>query len=117
MGLRVQLFGRKDSRGSQRAIRFFRERRVDVSYVDVAVRPPAPRELRRFAERFGADALLDGDSRSYREGGLGYMRLTPDDVMERLIDDPGLLRLPLVRCGDLLTVGVDEAAWKEWLTG
>lgn len=116
MGPRIQLFGRKDSRGSQRAVRFFRERRVDVSYVDVAVRPPAPGELRRFAERFGADALLDSDSPPYRDGGLGYMRLTPGDVMERLMSDPRLLRLPLVRCGDRLTVGVDEAAWKEWLT-
>jgi len=79
------------------------------------VRPPAPGELRRFAERFGADALLDRDSRPYRDGGLGYMRLGSDDLLERLVRDPRLLVLPLVRSGERLTVGVDESAWKEWL--
>ena len=55
----VQVFGRKDSRTTQRALRFFRERRVPVAFVDLAVRPLAPTELRRFAERLGPDALLD----------------------------------------------------------
>ena len=57
----LQLFGRKDSRATQKALRFFKERRVPLSFVDLAVRPPAPTELRRFAERLGARALLDAE--------------------------------------------------------
>lgn len=109
------MFGRRDSRDSQRALRFFKERRVGISFVDLAIRAPAPGELRRFAERFGVDALLDRDSRPYREAGLGYMRLASGELMDRLLGDPRLLRLPLIRAGDRLTVGIDEAAWKEWL--
>ena len=61
----VQVFGRRDSRDTQKALRFFKERRVAVHFVDVAARPPAPGELRRFAERLGVRALLDAEGRRY----------------------------------------------------
>jgi arsenate reductase-like glutaredoxin family protein len=111
----IQVFGRKDSRETQRALRFFKERRVEISFVDLAIRPPAPAELRRFTQRFGALQLLDESSRAYREAGLGYLRMDDDQVMERLAREPRLLRLPLTRSGDRLAIGVDEAAWKSWL--
>jgi arsenate reductase-like glutaredoxin family protein len=113
----VQIFGRKDSRDTQRALRFFKERRIDVSLVDVGVKPPAPAELRRFVSRFGAAALLDRESRAYRDGGLGYLRIDDAETVERLLATPALLRLPLVRSGSLLAVGVDEPAWKEIAAG
>jgi arsenate reductase len=111
----VQLFGRRDSRDTQRALRFFRERRVPVSFVDLAVRPPAPAELRRFAQRFGASALVDRGSRRYRELGLEWLTLEESELLDRLLGEPGLLRLPLGRAGNELSLGVDEDAWRAWL--
>ncbi len=112
----VQIFGRKDSRDTQKALRFFKERRVPVSFVDLAVRPPAPTELRRFAERLGTRALLDTEGRAYHERGLRYLRMDDQEVLERLLADPALLRLPLVRLGNVLCAGADETAWKALLT-
>lgn len=89
---------------------------MEVSLVDVAVRPPAPTELRRFSQRLGASALLDVAGRSYREAGLAYMSMDEADIMDRLIREPLLLRLPLVRMGDRASVGVDEQVWRSWLT-
>jgi arsenate reductase-like glutaredoxin family protein len=110
----VQVFGRNDSQATRRALRFFKERRMTVSFVDVARRPPAAGELRRFSQRHGARALLDEEGRAYRDAGLAYLRLTDDEVLERLLGDPRLLRLPLVRLGQEVTVGVDEEAWRRW---
>jgi arsenate reductase-like glutaredoxin family protein len=110
----VQVFGRRDSRDTQKALRFFKERGFRVQFVDIAVRPPAPGELRRFAERFGEAALLDADGRRFRDLGLGYMRMDGGEALERVLADPTLLRLPLVRHGNALSIGPDEAAWKSW---
>jgi arsenate reductase (glutaredoxin) len=112
----VQVFGRRDSRPTQRCLRFFRERRVAVSFVDVAVRPPAPTELRRFAQRLGVRALVDPESRAYRDAGLAWLRMGDEELLERLIEAPALLRLPLARQGTQVAVGVDEAAWRAWAT-
>ncbi|MGO9181118.1 MAG: arsenate reductase family protein [Candidatus Limnocylindrales bacterium] len=110
----VQVFGRRDSRDTQKALRFFKERRVSVHFVDIAVHPPAPGELRRFAQRLGMHALLDVEGRRYRDLGLGYMRLGDDELFERLLSDPALLRLPLVRLGNAFTAGMAERVWGEW---
>jgi len=110
----VQVFGRDDSQATRRCLRFFKERRMPVSFVDVARRPMAPAELRRFSQRFGAQALLDESGKAYRDAGLAWLRLGDDELVERLLADPRLLRLPLARCGSDLSVGVDETAWKAW---
>ena len=111
----VQIFGRRDSRDTQKALRFFKERRVPVHFVDVAVRPPAPGELRRFVDRYGAAALLDTEGRRYQELGLAHLRMDAAEVLERLLADPALLRLPLARMAQHVSVGLDEAAWRGWV--
>jgi arsenate reductase (glutaredoxin) len=68
--------------------------------------------LRRFIQRFGPEALLDTESRVYRDAGLRYLRMDRDEMAERLLANAGLLRLPLIRAGSELSVGSDEAAWK-----
>jgi arsenate reductase (glutaredoxin) len=111
----VQLFGLRDSRPTQRALRFFRERRVPVTFVDLARRPLARGELSRFIQKFGARELLDTSGRPYRDAGLAWLSLDDDALGERLLAVPGLLRLPLARSGSRLSVGADEAAWRAWL--
>jgi arsenate reductase len=111
----IQLFGRDDSAETRAALRFFRERRVVVHYVDLKKRGIAPTELRRFTQRLGASALLDPSSRPYRDAGLAYLTLDEAGVVARLLADPRLVRLPLTRHGDAVTVGLDEATWTAWL--
>jgi arsenate reductase (glutaredoxin) len=109
------MFGLVDSRPTQAAQRFFKERRALVTFVDLRRKAIAPGELRRFVERLGAAALLDTESRAYKDLGLAYMRLGEDEIVERLLAVNGLLRLPLVRFGNAFTAGPAEATWKAWL--
>jgi arsenate reductase len=111
----VQIFGLTDSRPTRAALRFFKERRVAVQYVDLRRKPIAPGELRRFVERLGAEALLDTEGRRYRDLGLDHMRLDASEITTRLLADDALLRLPLVRFGNAFTAGPAEATWKTWL--
>ena len=112
----VQIFGLDGDQATRAAQRFFKERRIAFSYVDIRRRKPAPAELRRFVERLGATALLDTDGRAYRDGGLAYLRLDDTEIIDRITADPGLLRLPLVRFDNEVAVGRDEATWQGWLT-
>jgi arsenate reductase len=112
----IQVFGRDDSSATRAALRFFRERRIVVHYTDLKKRPIAPGELRRFTERLGARALVDDTSKTYREGGLGYLSMTDGEIAERLARDSRLLRLPLVRHGNDVTAGAAESTWIAWLS-
>lgn len=97
------------------ALRFFKERRFEVHFVDLAQRPMAPGELRRFVERLGPEALIDTAGRAYREAGLAYMRMDRGEMADRIGANQKLLRLPLVRFEHDLTAGPAEATWKGWI--
>jgi len=108
----AQVFGTNDSPSTRAALRFFKERRVAVLFVDLRRKPMAPGELRRFVDRLGARALADTEGRAWRDAGLGYVRMDDVELAERLLADQRLLQLPLVRVGNEFAVGRDEAAWK-----
>lgn len=112
--MEVQIFGVKKSADTRKAQRFFAERRVKVHFVDLTERAAAPGELRRFAQKFGVGALIDRGSRRYAELGLAHTRISDDRWMEKLTDEPLLLRMPLVRKGNQLTIGAAESEWKSW---
>jgi len=111
-GPSAQVFGTPDSPSTRAALRFFKERRIDVHFVDVTRKPMAPAELRRFIDRLGARALADESSKAWRDAGLAYLRMDDFELAERLSTDQRLLKLPLIRVGNLVAAGKDEPAWK-----
>jgi arsenate reductase (glutaredoxin) len=112
----VQIFGLETDQATRAAIRFFKERRTEIHLVDLRRKPIAPGELRRFVQRLGAGALLDTAGRAYRDAGLGYLTMDEAGIVERLLADSRLLRLPLVRFGEAVTAGSADATWKSWFT-
>jgi arsenate reductase-like glutaredoxin family protein len=111
-GVPVQVFGSESDKETRAAMRFFKERRIEIHFVDLRKRPMAAGELRRFVERLGARALADSDGKAWRDAGLGYLRMDDAELAERLLADQRLLRLPLVRSGNRFAAGRDETAWK-----
>jgi arsenate reductase (glutaredoxin) len=111
----VQIFGLKKSADTRKALRFFAERRTRTHFVDLQERAASRGELTRFAQKFGISALIDQDSRRYGELGLRTARYGDERWMEILINEPLLLKMPLVRRGTALTIGAAEDTWKSWL--
>ncbi len=112
----IQVFGTEDSSATRNALRFFRERRIVVSFVDLRKKPIAPGELRRFTDKLGAAALMDPESRPYKEMGLQYLASDPAAIITRLLANAQLMKLPLVRYGDDVTAGKADETWKAWLS-
>jgi arsenate reductase len=115
MALEVQIFGVQKSADTRKALRFFAERRVKTHFVDLKERPASPGELKRFAQKFGVTALIDRDSKRFADLGLGTYRLSDEHWVDKLAEEPLLLRMPLVRCQGKLTVGLAEDEWKGWI--
>jgi len=115
--LEVQIFGLRKSADTRKALRFFSERRIKTHFVDLVEKPASLGELRRFAQKFGVGALVDKDSRRFDELGLRYAQLSDERWLSRLSEEPLLLRLPLVRSGNKVMIGADEAVWRAWMAG
>lgn len=113
--IQVQIFGIRKNADTRKAQRFFAERRVKVHFVDLAERAAAIGELKRFAQKFGVEKLVDRESRRFADLGLRTARYGEERWLAILADEPLLLQQPLVRMQQKLTIGLAEAAWKEWL--
>ena len=113
--MEAQVFGVQKSADTRKALRFFSERRVRVHFVDLTQRAASIGELRRFAQKFGVAALIDRDARRIADLGLGQARLSDERWLEMLASEPLLLRMPLVRSANRLTIGLSEEEWKRWV--
>jgi arsenate reductase-like glutaredoxin family protein len=102
--MEIQVFGVRKSSETRAALRFFAERRIEVHFVDLNERAAAVGELRRFAQKFGVTALVD------RQSAI----LTEERWLEKLSLEPLLLRMPLVRNQQQLTIGPAQETWNAW---
>jgi arsenate reductase len=112
--MEVQIFGVRKSSDTRKALRFFSERRIKTHFVDLNERAASPGELRRFAQKFGVGALIDSTSSAFQNLGLRHARMSDESWLSKLADEPLLLKMPLVRNGNKLTIGLDEQTWRVW---
>jgi arsenate reductase len=113
---KLQIFGTKKCPDTRKTERFFKERRVSYQLIDLAQKGPSAGELRKIARAVGGmEKLIDREGRRYVDRGLKYAAPTGPRIEQILLDDPLLLRTPIVRDGDRATVGCDEPTWLGWL--
>ena len=111
----VQIFGIQKSADTRKALRFFKERRVNVHFVDLKTRAASKGELTRFIQKLGIEAILDRESKRFQSLGLKSAHYSDKKWLELLEEEPLLLKIPLVRNKNLLSVGLAEEVWKDWL--
>jgi len=115
--MEVQIFGVKNDADVRKAERFFKERRARVHFVDFKQRAPSRGELQRFFQKFGEERLVDRGSKRFLALGLQTACYGDDRWLDIATEEPLILRMPLVRNGKHLTVGLDEDTWEEWVAG
>ena len=113
-GAIVQIFGLKKCPDSRKAERWFKERGVRVQWIDLKEKGMAPGELKSVAARVGIEALIDREGARYRDKGLKFAAPTGPRIEQMLLDDPLLLRTPVVRLGKEATVGFEPDTWAAW---
>ncbi len=108
----IQIFGTSKCKGTRAAERFFAERNIKVQRIDLKAKGMARGELQSVAKAVGGVALLlDKESPRARDKGLHVLTVDSERLTAMLVDDPMLLRTPIVRAGSKAAVGVAESAW------
>jgi arsenate reductase len=108
----IQIFGTPGSRDTQKAVRFFKERRVPFQFIDLSQKAMSRGELASVARSVSPDRLLDRESALYKKMGLAYQEYDP---VEKLLEQPLLFVMPVVREGNKAAVGPAVDEWLSWL--
>ena len=110
--MNIQILGTKKCRETQKAERFFKERRIPFHFRDLTEKGLAKGELENIKRSIQAEELIDKESNQYKKRGMEFMVF---NIETELLEDPLLIKTPIVRNGSLSTVGYKPEDWKEWL--
>lgn len=111
----IQIFGTVKCKTTRAAQRFFADRKIKVQMVDLREKGLSKGELASVARAVGGvRALYDEGSARVKERGLAHAAPSDARMTELLLDDPLLLRTPIVRDGTKAAVGAAEAVWKSF---
>ena len=109
--MNIQIFGVKKCRDTQKAERYFKERRISYHFVDFNERGLPKGELDKIKAAVGLEALLNWDGKEYIRLNMQYIVQNREEMM---LQHPLLLRTPIVRNGTQATVGYMPEIWQEW---
>ncbi len=112
----IQIFGTRKCQDTRKAERWFKERGMKVQSVDLADKGLSPGELKSVAARVkgGVESLIHRDGKRYVDKGLKYAAPTGPRIEALLLEDPLLLKTPIVRRGAEATLGYQPETWERW---
>ncbi|BDF68605.1 ArsC family transcriptional regulator [Oscillospiraceae bacterium] len=109
--MNIQIFGKSKCFDTKKAERYFKERRVKFQAVDLLKYGMSRGELLSVIRAVGLDAVID---QKHPDAPLLNYLAYDDAKLEKLVEDPRLLKTPIVRNGKLATVGYQPEVWKSW---
>jgi len=110
--MNLQIMGTKKCRDTQKSERFFKERKIPYHFRDLNEKGLAKGELDNIVSVIPLDELIDKDGQQYKKRNMQFMVF---DIEEELLQDPLLLRTPVIRNGKQVTIGYQPEIWTLWL--
>ncbi len=111
--MNIQIIGTKKCKETQKAERFFKERRIPYHFRDLTEKGISKGELENITRAVPIEELIDKEGKQFKKRGFEYMVY---DIETELLEDSLLLKTPIVRNGRLATVGYHPEIWREWVS-
>ncbi len=109
--MNIQIFGKSKCFDTKKAERWFKERRIKFQSVDLLRYGMSRGEFESVRRAVGLEAMLDEKA----QGAEIVRYLAHDeDKAGKLLEEPGLLKTPIVRNGREATVGYRPDIWQTW---
>ena len=112
--MNIQIFGTKKCNDTKKAERFFMERGIKYQFIDMKEKGMSKGEFTSVARANGGiDAMLDPNCKD--QDTLALIRYTAEeDMLEKILENPQVIKTPVVRNGKQSTLGYQPDVWKKW---
>ncbi len=109
--MNIQIFGKAKCFDTKKAERYFKERRIKYQFIDILRYGMSRGELNSVKSAVGLEAMIDTQDEDYP---LVQYLASNEAKLDKLYEDPYLIRTPIVRNGRQATVGYCPDVWKTW---
>jgi len=112
--MNIQIFGTKKCNDTKKAQRFFKERGIKIQFIDMTEKGMSKGEFNSVASvNGGFDAMIDWEGKD--QDILALIKYSVDeDKLEKVLENPKVIKTPVVRNGKQSTLGYQPDVWKKW---
>lgn len=112
--MNIQIFYKSKCFDSKKAERWFKERGIKVQMIDLNQKGMSRGELKSVLAAVGSvEALIDTKTKSQDALLIKYLG-SDEDKIEKLLENPSLIKSPVVRNSRQATVGYCPEVWQKW---
>ena len=111
--MNIQIYSGKKNFDTQKAERYFKERRISFQSLDLKKHRLGEREIRMMISAIGLDKLIDRENPKVKEHPACYYDRA-DLLIPAIQENPWLLKTPVVRNGNKITSGYQPDVWDTW---
>ena len=112
--MNIQIFGTKKCNDTKKAERYFKERGIKYQFIDMKEKGMSKGEFMSVASvNGGIEGMVDWDGKEKDIVTL-IKYLSEDDKLEKILENPSVIKTPVVRNGKQSTVGYKPDIWKQW---
>ena len=111
--MNIQIYCGKKNFDAQKAERYFKERRIPFQALDLKKHKLGEREIRMMISAIGIEKLIDKDDKKVKEHPACYYD-REDLLIPAIQENPWLIRVPIVRNGNKMTIGYQPDIWAQW---
>ena len=100
--MNIQIFGTKKCSDTRKAERFFKERGIKYQFVDMKEKGMSKGEVTSVAQANGGlENMINWEGKD-------------EDKLAKILENPQVIRTPVVRNGKQSTLGYQPDIWKGW---
>lgn len=112
--MNIQIFGTKKCNDTKKAERFFKERGIKYQFIDMKEKGMSKGEFTSVAQANGGlENMINLDGKD--QDILALIKYIADeDKLEKVLENPQVIKTPVVRNGKQSTLGYQPDVWKGW---
>ena len=112
--MNIQIFGTKKCNETKKAERFFKERGIKYQFVDMKKKGMSKGEFNSVAQANGGlDHMINLEGKDQNLLAL-IKYIANEDKLEKVLENPQVIKTPVVRNGKQSTIGYQPDVWKKW---
>ena len=109
--MNIQIFGKSKCFETKKAERWFKERRIKFQPIDIIRFGISKGELTSVRQGVGLENLINT---AHADATILQYLAYDQDKFEKLLENPQILRTPIVRNGKQATIGFCPEIWENW---
>lgn len=112
--MNIQIFGTKKCNDTKKAERFFKERNIKYQFIDMKEKGMSKGEFTSVAQANGGiENMIKQDCKD-KDVLVLVKYIVAEDKLEKILENPQVIKTPVVRNGKQSTLGYTPEVWKDW---